>query len=71
MQQTVEPQPIHIQWVGSQLTGQFAEFLLDFFRDAHVKHPFHQRLNREQMSVDVLQICNGLLEGITGFFRDR
>ena len=65
MKQTIEPQTVHIQRIRSQLTCQFAELLLDFLRDAHVKHPFHQRLNREQMSVDVLQIGYGLLDGIT------
>ena len=65
MQQAIEPQTVHIQRVRSQLTGQFAELMLDFFRDAHIKNPFHQRLDREQMGIDVLQIGNGLLDGIT------
>ena len=64
MQQTIEPQTVHIQRIGSQLTGQFSELLLDFFRYAHIEHPFHQGLDREQMGIDVLQISNGLLEGI-------
>ena len=65
MQQAVEPHTVHIQGVWSQLTSQFAELLLDFLWDAHIKNPFHQCLDREQMGVDVLQIGNGLLDGIT------
>ena len=65
MQQAIEPQTVHIQWIRSQLTGQLAELLLNFFGNAHIKDPFHQGLNREQMGVDVLQISDGLLETIT------
>ena len=69
MQEAIEPQSIHIQRIRSQLTGQFAELLLDLLRHAHIKYPLHQGLDREQMGVDVLKIGNGLLEGISGFFR--
>ena len=65
MQQAVEPQTVHIQWIRSQLPGQFAELLLDFLRDTHIKDPFHQGFDREQMGIDVLKIGNGLLDGIT------
>ena len=69
MQKAVEPQTVHIQRVRSQLTGQFAELLLDFLGDAHIKHALHQGLDREEMGVDVLQIGNGLLECIARFLR--
>ena len=65
MQQAIEPQTVHIQRIWSQLTGQLAELLLNFLGNAHIKDPLHQGLNREQMSVDVLQISDGLLETIT------
>ena len=42
MKQTVEPQTIHSTDLG-QLTGQFPELLLDFFRDAHIEHPCPSR----------------------------
>ena len=52
MEKPVEPQPIHIQRIGSELTGQFLELLLNCFWNAHVKDALHQHLNREEVRID-------------------
>lgn len=64
MQQAVQPETINIQWIWSEFTGKLSEFLLDFFGNPHIKDAFHQRLNREEMGIDVLQISHGLLQRI-------
>ena len=66
MQQTVETQPVCIQWIRSELTGEFTEFLLDFLGNANIKNALHQCLNREEMGVDVFHISHGLLKRIRG-----
>ena len=69
MQQTVQSETIHIQRVRGKLTSQLSEFLFDLLWYAHIKHALHQGLNGEQMSIDVLQISDGLLNGVTRFLR--
>ncbi len=65
MQQTIQPETINIQWIGSQFTSKLAEFLLDFFRNSHIKNTLHQRLDRKEMGIDVLEISHGLLQRIS------
>ena len=36
MEQPIQAQPIRVQWVGSELTSQFAELQFDVFRHAHL-----------------------------------
>ena len=67
MQQAVQPQTVHVEWVRSQFTGELLEFLLDFLRNTNVKHAFHQGFNREQMGIDVLKVSHGLLKSIAAF----
>ena len=64
MQQTVEAEAIGVQRIGSQLTGDLAELLLNGLRNAHIKDALHQGLDREQVGVDVLEVADGLLESI-------
>ena len=52
MQKPVEPQPIHIQRIGSEFAGQFLELLLNSFWDAHIKNALHQHLNGEEVGID-------------------
>lgn len=62
MQQTVEAEAIGVQRIGSQLTGDLAELLLNGLRNANIKDALHQGFNREQVGVDVLEVADGLLE---------
>ena len=67
MQQTVQPQTVCIERVRRELTGKLAKFLLDVFRNTHIKNSLHQRFDGKQMRVDVFQISHGLLQGIRRF----
>jgi hypothetical protein len=65
MQQTVEPQTVHIQRIRSQLTGQFTELLLDFFgtRTSNTRSINASIENRWALMFS--RSGNGLLDAIT------
>ena len=60
MQQTIEPEPIDIEWIRSKLTCKLLKFLLHGFRYSDIKNALHQHLDGEQVGVDALQIAERL-----------
>ena len=67
MQETIQTQAIGIEGVGSQLTGQLPEFLLDGLRHTHIKNALHQCLDGEEVGVDVFEVGHGLMQSISRF----
>ena len=61
MQQAVQTQAIGIQRIRGQLTGNLTELVFHGLRNAHIKDALHQRFDREEMGVDVLEVADGLL----------
>ena len=45
MQEAVQAQPIHVEWIGSEFSCDFTEFVFDLLRHAHIEDTLHQRLD--------------------------
>ncbi len=68
MQEAVEAQSISVEGIWCKLSSKFTELLFNLLRHPHIKDSLHQRLNREEMGIDVFKISDGLLNGLALFF---
>ena len=64
MQESVQSKSVDVERIRSELTGDFAELLFNLLGHPHVKHAFHECLNRKQVRVDVFKIGNRLANAI-------
>jgi len=64
VQPAVEAQAIGIQRIRGQLTGNLPELVFHGLGNAHIKDVLHQRFDREEMGVDVLEVADGLLQSL-------
>ena len=70
MQEAIEPESIHIEWIRSELTCKLFKFLLHRFRHPHIKDALHQDLDGEQVGIDGFQVTEGLSQ-LIGFSSNR
>ncbi len=68
MQEAVEAQSISVEGIWCKLSSKFTELLFNLLRHPHIKDSLHQRLNREEMGIDVFKISDGLLNRLALFF---